>query len=107
MSTTIECQLTLGELLKVKPYLWNDSAKNLQKIGIKGIPNEHFKQFKENNQTPTSVQPVPLKKVGEYCDRENGNITLSIEYNDVKTLAILNSGAGLTIASISQKSGKN
>ena len=37
LSTPIECRLTLGELLKVRPNLWNDLAKTLQNMGIKGI----------------------------------------------------------------------
>ena len=35
LSTPIECRLTLGELLKVRPNLWNDLAKTLQNMGIK------------------------------------------------------------------------
>ena len=45
------------------------------------------------------MQLFPLNKVGEYYEGgANGNINLPIEYNDVKTLAILNSGAGVAIA---------
>ena len=44
------------------------------------------------------MQPVPLNKVGEYCKGSNGNITLPIEYKDIKTLSILDSGARLAIA---------
>ena len=65
LSTSIECILTLGELLKVRPHLWADLARILQKMGIKGIRLDHIKNLKENNQTPTSVQLVPLNKVGE------------------------------------------
>ena len=98
LSTQIEGRLTLGELLKVRPHLWSELARTLQKMGIQGIQNKHIKQLRENNQTPTSVQSIPLNKVGEYCKGVNGNITLPIEYNDVKTLAILDSGSGVTIA---------
>ena len=56
-------------------------------MGIKGIQDKHIKQLKENNRTPASVQPVPLNKVGEYCKGADKNITLPIEFNDVKTLA--------------------
>ena len=98
LSTPIECQLTLGELLRVRTNLWNELAKTLHNMGIKGIQNEHIKQLKGNHQTPTSVQPVPLNKVGDYCEGLDGNITLPIEYNDVKTLAILDSGVGVAIA---------
>ena len=37
LSTPIECRLTLGELLKVRPNLWNDLVETLQNMGIKGI----------------------------------------------------------------------
>ena len=42
--------------------------------------------------------PVPVNKVGEYCEGEDGNITLPVEYNNVKTLAILDSGDNIAIA---------
>ena len=98
LSTPIECRLTFGELLKVRPNLWTDLAGTLQSMGIKGIREEHIKLLKENNQTPSSVQLVPLNKVGEYCEGVDQNITLPIEYNDIKTLAILDSGVGVAIA---------
>ena len=44
------------------------------------------------------MQPIPLNKVGEYCEGADDNITLPIEYNEIKTLAILDSGAGVAIA---------
>ena len=39
-----------------------------------------------------------MNKVGEYCEGEDGNTTLPIEYKGVKTVAILDSGAGVAIA---------
>ena len=44
------------------------------------------------------MQLVFLNKVGEYCKGVDENINLPIEYNDVKTLAILDSGVGVGIA---------
>ena len=83
----------------MRSNLWNELAKTLHNLGIKGIQDKHIKQLKENHQTPTaSVQLVPLNKVGDYCEGSDGNITLPIEYNNVKTLAILDSGAGVAIA---------
>ena len=43
-------------------------------------------------------EPVPLNKVGDYCEGDNGNTTLPMEFNGVKSLAILDSGAGVAIA---------
>ena len=37
LSTLIECRLTLKELFRVHPYLWNDLADIVAKMGIKGI----------------------------------------------------------------------
>ena len=50
-----ESQLTLGELLKVRPHLWNELAKMLQKMGVKGISDEHVRFLKEDSKTPTNV----------------------------------------------------
>ena len=66
-------------------------------MGIKGMFLKQSDHLKQINQ-PTSVQPIPLNKVREYCKGANGIITLSIKYNDVKTLAKLNNGAGIAIA---------
>ena len=41
---------------------------------------------------------VPLNKVGEYYEGYYGNTTLPVEFNEVKSLAILDSGVGVAIA---------
>ena len=43
-------------------------------------------------------EPIPLNKVGDYCEEDDGNTTLLVEFNGVKSLAILDSGAGVAIA---------
>ena len=43
-------------------------------------------------------KPIPLNKVGDYCEGDDGNTTLPVEFNEVKSLAILDSGAGVAIA---------
>ena len=45
-----------------------------------------------------NVEPVPLNKVGDYCKGEDSNTTILVEFNERKTLAILDSGAGVAIA---------
>ena len=40
---------------------------------------------------------VPINKVGAYCEGEDGNTTFSIEFNDVKSLEILDSGVKVAI----------
>ena len=43
---------------------------------------------------------VPLNKVGDYSEGNNSNTTLPIEYNDVQSLAILDSGAGVALITV-------
>ena len=43
-------------------------------------------------------EPVPLNKVGDYYEGDDGNTTLPVEFNGVKSLTILDSGAGVAIA---------
>ena len=43
-------------------------------------------------------EPIPFNKVKDYCEREDNNTTLPVEFNDIKSMAILDSGAGLAIA---------
>ena len=44
-----------------------------------------------------SAKLVPVNKVGNYCEGEEDNTTLPMEYNGVKTKAILDSGARIAI----------
>ena len=100
LSLPIQCTITLGELLKIRPHLWNDLENTLGKLGIKEIDPIKLKQAHNKNETVKTKQtePVPLNKVGEYCEGEDGNITIPVEHNNIKTLAILDSGAGVAIA---------
>lgn len=93
----MRCTLTLAELLKVKPQMWKDVGKCLEKMGVIAS-EEKFKQEVQNLENPKQdSKPVPLNKVGEYCEGEDGNTTLPIEYKGVKTVAILDSGAVLLL----------
>ena len=97
MSAPIKCTLPLSDILKVKPELWEDVARYLKTIGIelpimKQNPTENKVQAKKN------LAPVPLNKVGDYCEGEDSNTTIPVTYNEVTTLAILDSGAGVAIA---------
>ena len=62
LSTPIDCKLTLGELLKICPHLWNELATILEKIGIKGIKPKELNQLQNENKTRAQIQPVPIKK---------------------------------------------
>ena len=41
---------------------------------------------------------VPVNQVGDYYEGVDGNTTLPLEYSQVKSLTILDSGAGVDIA---------
>ena len=45
-----------------------------------------------------NYEPVPISKVGDYCEGEDGNTTLPIIFNKITSLAILDSAAGVAIA---------
>ena len=98
MSTPVHCTITLAELLRLRPTLCNDLGTCLDKLGIKD-PKKLLKMEKKETKWETkTVEPVPINKVGDYYEGEDGNTTLPIEYNGVKNLAILDSGAGVAIA---------
>ena len=60
------------------------------------VPLHAFVQ--ESSIRRTKCEPVPLNKVGDYCEGQDGNTTLPVEFNDKKSVAILDSGAGVAIA---------
>ena len=45
-----------------------------------------------------NCESMPLKKVGDYYEGDDGNTTLLVELNDVKGLDLLDSVAGVAIA---------
>ena len=57
------------------------------------IPIEEM--LKETVGKKGKSEPVPINKVGDYCKVEHGNTTLPVEFNEVKSLAILDSGTGV------------
>ncbi|MCO5579057.1 hypothetical protein L7F22_032909 [Adiantum nelumboides] len=98
LSTPVTCTITLSELLKIRLHLWKEMGKHLGTKGIKiPLQTNPLKEEKQNGNQP-KAQPVPINKVGDYCEGEEGNTTLPVEYNEVKTIAILDSGAGVAIA---------
>ena len=51
---------------------------------------------KENSKKNLAL--IPLNKVGDYCKGEDNNTTIPVTYQGTTTLAILDSGAGVAIA---------
>ena len=54
---------------------------------------------KESIKKVVKCETITINKVGDYCEGEDGNITLPVKFNDATSLAILDSGAGVAIAS--------
>ena len=97
MSLPIKVELTLAEVLKVKLELWQEVTTCLEKMGVLVLefkpiqmPKEVVKKLK--------CEPVPINKVGDTYEGEDNNTTLPVEFNEVKRMAILDSGAGVAIA---------
>ncbi|MCO5568951.1 hypothetical protein L7F22_022654 [Adiantum nelumboides] len=98
LSTPITCIITLSELLKIKPHLWEEMGKHLEVKGMK-IPHQEnpILELKYQGNQPRA-QSVPINKVGDYCEGEEDNTTLPVEYQGIKIVAMLDSGTGVAIA---------
>ena len=55
--------------------------------------------MRANKKKRVNCKPVPINKVGDYYGGEDGNTTLPVTFNNVTSLAILDSGVGVAIAS--------
>ena len=97
MSTPIMVTLTLAEVLKVKPELWQEVTTCLGHEGVQRIKTKS-NQMPGDGVGKVKCEPVPINKVGDYCEGEDSNTTLPVELNEVKSMAILDSGAGVAIA---------
>ena len=98
LSAPITATLPLADFLKVKPEMWESVANMLQKRGInitkRDIDNKSLKRSES-----VSLQ-LPVCKVTNYeqPSRDKGNTTLPVEFQGIKTMAILDTGAGVSIA---------
>ncbi len=97
LSTPITCTITLAELLRIKPEMWANVGECLRKFGIKN-PAQKIREGLDKIEKPSNTRPVPLNRVGEYCEGEDGNTTLHVEFQGVTTMANLDSGALVAIA---------
>ena len=63
-------------------------------------------KFNHAKKDPTKIQEVNgvvcelvlINQLGDYCEGEDGNTNLPIEFKEVKSIAILDSGVGIAIA---------
>ena len=89
MSTPITATWSLADFLKVRPEMWESVANMLQKRVInttkKDIDNKSLKRSES-----VSLQ-LPVCKVTNYeqPSRKKGNATLLVEFQGIKTMAIL------------------
>ena len=100
LSAPVTCTLPLAELLKLKPNLWMNVAACLTEHGVwaPGYSLTDLLKAKPQERKPYKPVPIRVNKVGKHTEDDKGNTTLPIEINKVISTAILNSGAGVSIA---------
>ena len=98
LATPIKCTLPLADILRVKPELWKDVGKCLEKMGIHLPATKTKRALEAIKQTRKVVEPIPVNKVGDYCKGEDGNTTIPVEFVGQTNVAIIDSGAGVAIA---------
>ena len=99
MSAPIRYTLPLTDVLRVRPELWKELGLQLKKLGVELPISEKMQNLDTNQkQKQKTYEPVPLNKVGDYCEGEDSNTTIPVDFNGKQTLAILDSGAGVAIA---------
>ena len=89
--------LPLINFLKVNPDMWLQVLHMLHQKGYE--IHKDWKNLPLPSHTSESIKKVPLNKVNKYekPGRDKGNAMLPIKMNGVKTLAILDTGAGISI----------
>ena len=83
-------------MLRVRSELWKELGKQLKKLGVDLPILEQVSMMNKNNKK-RNFEPVPLNKVGDYYEGEDGNMTIPIDFKGQQTLAILDSGGGVDI----------
>ena len=87
------------DVLKVRPKLCHEVIKCFKKMGIEmPLVQELRETMIIDLVKKVNYEPVPLNKVGDYSEGDDGNTTLLVEFNEVKILEILDSGVGVAIA---------
>ena len=63
--------------------MWATVGECLRKFGIKN-PAQKIREGLDEIEKPSNTRPVPLNRVGEYCEGEDGNTTLPMEFQGVQ-----------------------
>ena len=82
------------DVLRVRPELWKELGLQLKKPGVE-LPISEQIPTMNNTRKQKNYKPVPLNKVGDYCD---SNRRVPVEFKGQQMLAILDSGVGVFIA---------
>ena len=70
----------------------------MKKMGIHLPSADAIEKVVRDSKPNVRCEPIPLNKVGDYFEGDDGNTTLLVEFNEVNNLAILDSGARVAIA---------
>ena len=101
LSTPITCMLPLIEILKIQPELWMGVTSCLTGQGVwnENVPFKEVLRNLINTEKQTKLlNQVPVHKVGDYKAKYEGNTSLPIEMAIIVSIAILDSGARISIA---------
>ena len=93
MSTPIKVTLTV----KVKPRLWHEVTSCLGKMGVL-VPKLKPIHMPKKMVGKVECDPIPINKVRDYCEGEDNNTIPPMEFNEIKSMVIQDSGAGVAIA---------
>ena len=99
MSAPVTATLPLMDFLRVKPELWEQVSKLLRNKGYS--ISKHFNPMKQADSDPEPfLEKISLNKLNDHgrFKSENGHTTLPVRVLNVKTFAVLDSGAGISIA---------
>lgn len=99
LSTPVKCVLSLAELLRIRPELWKEIASCLTEQGVETRSlNLGVRTIPQTSTESEEKEPIPVSKVGQYQPKDEGNTSLPTEIANVVSIAILDSGAGISIA---------
>ena len=90
----ITCTLPLIELIKVKPKLWEGLTEKLVEQGV--LNKGHLNDVVLAKTIVGST--IDLNKVDGITSKDKGNTTLPVNYKGIESIAILDSGVGISIA---------
>ena len=95
----VSCTLSLKELLQVRPHLWSKVADSLFAPNHRPPSRVCESTSFHNPQSTKSTTRMPLSigKVSDPSDHVSGHTTLPVKYGGKESMAILDSGAGISI----------